>query len=542
MSKHRDKAAVLTTALVFLTSCAAPPSQEQVAAATKGMVTRKDLEIVDCLLPGQVRQLGNSSYLTPRRPTRTTASDCRIRGGEYVAYDRSNLKSALKIWLETAEAGDIEAQTNVGEIYERGLDGNPDYAAAASWYQKAGDKGYARALFNLGSLYEQGLGVPQDKLKALNFYRLSWGLSDDNLMYQSAARQEQESLRKELDAQIAEKNQKLAFYQKQMSQMQTQQTKRPPAERSATDIAEIAQLKKWIADLESERRVSTDRLAGLPKLRTPQSTNAITAPLAPVGDTRKAEGLDFGRYYALIIGNQNYQSIEKLQTPISDAERTAKILADKYGFNVQIIEDASDVAMLKALNDLNGVLKPNDNVLIYYAGHGTRLMNGKAESGYWLPVNADPPPQDTFWVPNEQITGHLGRLVAKRILVVADSCYAGLLSADPSYLFITDKAGYSSDYVTFKLPKRSRMLISSGGDQPVLDTGGGTNSVFAHAFIDELEANQKILSTPELFGKLQKRVADAATRNKFVQKPEFKSIKAAGHEVGDFFFVPSKKG
>src|SRR5712671_2315965 len=212
MSKHRDKAAVLTIALVFLTSCAAPPSQEQVAAATKGMVTRKDLEIVDCLLPGQVRQLGNSSYLTPRRPTRTTASDCRIRGGEYVAYDRSNLKSALKIWLETAEAGDIEAQTNVGEIYERGLDGNPDHAAAASWYQKAGDKGYARALFNLGSLYEQGLGVPQDKLKALNFYRLSWGLSDDNLMYQSAARQEQESLRKELDAQIAEKNQKLAFY------------------------------------------------------------------------------------------------------------------------------------------------------------------------------------------------------------------------------------------------------------------------------------------------------------------------------------------
>jgi hypothetical protein len=230
-----------------------------------------------------------------------------------------------------------------------------------------------------------------------------------------------------------------------------------------------------------------------------------------------------------------------LDTPISDAHRAAKVLADKYGFNVQIVENATDVAMLKALNDLNAVLKPADNLLIYYAGHGTRLTTGKAEAGYWLPVNADPAPQDTFWVPNEQITGHLARLSAKRVLVVADSCYAGLLSTDPSYLFVNDRVGYTRDYVAYKLPKRSRMLISSGGDKPVLDSGGGSNSVFARAFIDELEKNQGVLSTPELFGRLQKRVAESAAKNRFVQKPEFKSIKAAGHEVGDFFFVPAKK-
>ena len=58
--------------------------------ATQGMVKRADLEIVDCLLPGQVRQLGNSSFLSQRRPMRTTASECSIRGGEYVAYDRAD--------------------------------------------------------------------------------------------------------------------------------------------------------------------------------------------------------------------------------------------------------------------------------------------------------------------------------------------------------------------------------------------------------------------------------------------------------------------
>jgi len=66
--------------------------------------------------------------------------------------------------------------------------------------------------------------------------------------------------------------------------------------------------------------------------------------------------------------------------------------------------------------------------------------------------------------------------------------------------------------------------------------------VFARAFLDELEANTGILSSPELFSRVRQRVAAAAQQNKFVQTPEFKSIKGAGHEVGDFFFVPRAAG
>ena len=67
----------------------------------------KDLYIVDCLLPGQVRKLGTSTYITPRRPISTTAQECRLRGGEYVAYDRADYKTALKVWLPAAEGGAI---------------------------------------------------------------------------------------------------------------------------------------------------------------------------------------------------------------------------------------------------------------------------------------------------------------------------------------------------------------------------------------------------------------------------------------------------
>ena len=528
--------------ILTLSACAAPPSSQEQAAATQGMVTRQDLEIVDCLLPGQVRQLGGTTYVTQRRPTRTTASDCRIRGGEYVAFDRADLKSALRIWMAAAEAGDAEAQNNVGEIYERGLGTEPNFEAALIWYRKAADQGYGPASFNLGTLYEQGKGVAADKLQALNWYRQAWGLPADSVIYASAARREQDELRAELDQQLKEKDTQLQLLQKQLKALEARLKKQAAAENTETG-AEIQALRAWIQKLEGERRVSTERLATLPKLRTPGNAETST-PARPAADPRTLGKLNFGRYYALVIGNQHYTSLEHLQTPLRDVQRAAKVLADRYGFTVQVLEDANDVSMLRAINDLNTVLQPDDNVLIYYAGHGTRLQSGQTESGYWLPVNADPPPKDTYWVPNEQITGHLGRLKAKRVLVVADSCYAGLLSTDPSYMFFDSKVGYTEDYLTYKLAKRSRMLLSSGGDEPVLDTGGGIHSVFARAFLDELDTNQQILSTPELFSRLQKRVQASASQNKFVQTPQFKSIKGAGHELGDFFFVPTalKKG
>lgn len=132
--------------------------------------------VVDCLLPGQIRQLGGqTTYVTARRAVKTAARDCEIRGGEYVAFDRANYATALKVWLPLAEQGDQSAQTYVGEIFEKGLGVQPDYAVAATWYRKAAERGYSRAALNLGNLYERGLGVPRDPAQALSWYRRAAG-------------------------------------------------------------------------------------------------------------------------------------------------------------------------------------------------------------------------------------------------------------------------------------------------------------------------------------------------------------------------------
>jgi uncharacterized protein len=511
------------------------------SAPVESRLLRSDLEVVDCLFPGVVRRLGDSVYTTQRRPGKTTAADCRASGGEYTEYDQADQASALRIWMPAAEFGDAEAQNNVGVLFEQGRGGEPNHEAAAIWYQKAADQGHAGAQFNLGSLYERGLGVPADKLRALNLYRQSWGVAEDDIIYQSAAAEQIAGLRAELEQEIAGKDDNISVLQKQLQEQQVRMAglrARPSADVSELN-RQIEGLQRMIATHETERRSSSSRLA---LLRTPSAagtsvTQEQANSMAPA-EVRKALGVAFGRYYALVIGNQHYEVLDDLQTPVSDAQRAARVLRDRYGFSVQVLEDANDMTMLQALDDLNRRLKPEDNLLIYYAGHGLRLQAGKREIGYWLPVNAAEPPRTAFWVQNEQITAHLARMSARRVLIVADSCYAGLLSEDPNYRLFGSGKGYTVEAIKTKLPRRSRLLLSSGGDHPVLDAGGGGNSVFARAFLDVLESNTGVLSTPELFARISSRVGESARHTRFPQKPEFKSIRSANHGMGDFFFVP----
>ncbi|MEL7297387.1 MAG: caspase family protein [Pseudomonadota bacterium] len=531
MLNHCKRILSLTVALPLL-ACAATQDLSDGSSATEGRKDVADLYIVDCLLPGQVRQLGGRTFLSPRRPTRTTAADCRVRGGEYVAYDRADLSSALRVWMSAAESGDAEAQNTVGEIFEQGLGGEPNYEAAAIWYQKAADQGNKRALLNLGTLYETGKGVPTDRMKALNLYRLSWGLAEDDLIFRSAADRELLELRESLDAEIRKRDGQLKLLEKQIEALESQ------AAVNEAQASELSQLREWQASLATERVAVVERLA---RLREP-SAEALPDIGFDTGETVTYGEQEYGRYYALVIGNQNYQRMENLASPISDAERVANVLESRYGFTVQLVKDANDVTVLEAINNLNTVVGPDDNLLIYYAGHGSRTGTGDAETGYWLPVNADRPPVDTYWVPTEQITSHMSNFNAKRVLVVADSCYSGILAGDdPGMRMILsgDERVFLSDgFINRRFDKRARLMVSSGGDRPVLDVGGNGNSVFANAFVEALENNEGLLTTPALFLKLRDRVVVAANAQNFVQEPEIKALRRAGHEVGDFFFIP----
>ena len=73
--------------------------------------------------------------------------------------------------MAMAEAGDADAQLALGQMFEDGRGGRPDYAAAADWYGRAARQGLPLAQYRLGQLYERGLGVPQDYAVAASWYR-----------------------------------------------------------------------------------------------------------------------------------------------------------------------------------------------------------------------------------------------------------------------------------------------------------------------------------------------------------------------------------
>jgi hypothetical protein len=248
-----------TAARFVLAAAIAIPAGSVGGAATQD-IQRKDRKIVDACCRHRSGKWWRT-FSTLRRPTRTTETECRVRGGEWVSYDRAKLETALAIWQGAADAGDAEAQTVVGEIYEKGLGTTPDYAHAADWYRKAADQGHARAQFNLGTLYEQGLGVEKDPLQALNLYRAAGGLEGD-VGYEEAYRQELTRQRVELQKAIDERDRQIDALEQQIDELERKLEAQGSA--SAELTRQIDSLNTLLAQLRREREGSHARLTRCP--------------------------------------------------------------------------------------------------------------------------------------------------------------------------------------------------------------------------------------------------------------------------------------
>lgn len=544
------------SALVILAGVLAACGQSTpTKEATEGYQSVDDLYIVDCLLPGQVRRLGSMSYMSARRPIRTTAVDCRIRGGEYVAYDRADYRSALNVWLPKAREGDAEAQNYVGEIFEKGLGQEPDYQSALAWYQRAADQGFPRAQINLGYMYEKGMGVEPDITVALNWYRAASGLEGDELILSSDAKQELEETRAALQQQLAQSEVQAKFLQRQIASLEEEVAEQ---QRLAQENAEspgyspemlAAAQQQFDAMRELYRRAQKDRedlQTELQSMEVAYRKFSDVDFLAPdrlaESEARVFQDINFGRYFALIIGNEDYLFMDNLRSPVRDSQRLQQVLEEKYGFSTLLVTNATGINILNTINEFYDQIGENDNLLIYYAGHGhiSRSDQSRTERGYWLPIDAS---SDNIsnWINNAVISDHLDRLRARSVLVISDSCYAGNLGSEKSpFLFGVSGSSDSAQAIRSGLSRRSRVVISSGGVKPVLDGFDETHSIFAGALIDALESNDNALRDSNLFAQLSVNVRKRSSEAQLaeLQSPEMKPVREAGHEGGTFYFVP----
>jgi hypothetical protein len=102
-----------------------------------------------------------------------------ILGGGYQSYLKGDYNAAYEEWLPLAELGDVEAQYNLGVMYDEGAGVERDLAAAAAWYHKAAEQGFVDAQTNLGIMYYHGQGVARDPAEAAYWFREAASHGDD---------------------------------------------------------------------------------------------------------------------------------------------------------------------------------------------------------------------------------------------------------------------------------------------------------------------------------------------------------------------------
>ena len=242
-------------------------------------------------------------------------------------------------------------------------------------------------------------------------------------------------------------------------------------------------------------------------------TTDETSPSFALNDIQPVS--DQENFYALFIGNTKYNSAKwaPLKTVIEEEKSLIHVLSEQYGFKPEQIDTVFNQdrkTILTALSRMLGKMTSNDNLLLFYGGHGYFVE--RTNMAYWVPIGAS----DEFdYISNADINSLLSTSQARHILIMADACFSGAMRSGQE---ATNKYEYK-----FK----SRQLLTSGGIEPVPG-----KSVYVDMIIRALAENQDpFLSARELYNRIFKGITDQTKT-----EPVLRDMQIIGSEGGQFYF------
>ena len=229
-----------------------------------------------------------------------------------------------------------------------------------------------------------------------------------------------------------------------------------------------------------------------------------------------------GKNYLLVIAIDEYVHCHKLSNCVKDAQDLIEVLTTKYQFEASQIltlfnEEATRPNIHTQFKALKGQVNPEDNLLVYFSGHGETEDN----VGYWVPANAHPQ-REWEYFSTDEIKRRLEAINSFHTFVIVDACFSGSLFS--SYKSATP--GYET--------KRSRWgLAASHSRERALDGTPGENSPFATTLLHQLKGSQENLSIQELAATIIRRVGEATEGR---QTPVFKPLNVKGDDAGQYVF------
>lgn len=263
----------------------------------------------------------------------------------------------------------------------------------------------------------------------------------------------------------------------------------------------------------------------VPAVEAPVVTRG-TKPVAAAGPVSLS-----GKYYALVIAVKDY--VDKslnLQNPVKDAQELISMLTSNYSFqpsDITFLKNPTREQILIAFELLGSKLTPEDNVLIFFAGHGK--WNDRINQGYWLPADARMS-STVGLISNSEIKDQIHSLNNRHTLLISDACFSGTFLTRSAENQPVSAINQPDRAILNSYNKKSRTAITSANKTVVSD-----NSVFIHYLLVSLKKNQhKYLSVFDLFSDIRTPVMVNSPTG---QEPLFGPIRETGHEGGGFIFI-----
>ena len=253
------------------------------------------------------------------------------------------------------------------------------------------------------------------------------------------------------------------------------------------------------------------------------------------------------KYHAIIIYNEEYEKAKQLSagifeksSPKKNAMRFKDVLNSYYYINggIDFYSDLGEREMYERLRTKLKSMGENDNLLIFYTGHG--FYDTLYERTYWIPIDGDGPPNSESWFDLRDLIDYLSTCKAKNVLVITDACYGGGLfvvqSLDPFPEMTKDlKVLYN---------RKARIAITSGNIETV-----PKKSPFCDHIINFLEENGKkrnnlFLTSNKLFEDTRLKIindSEASEKNGKIPVPARDHIRNTGDNKGEFIFILKEK-
>ena len=235
---------------------------------------------------------------------------------------------------------------------------------------------------------------------------------------------------------------------------------------------------------------------------------------------------------ALVIGNDNYAQVAKLEKAGNDADAMAREL-EAAGFEVKKHRDLTHRQMVTAFEAFFDKIKGGDDVAVFYAGHGVQTDRGS----YLLPTDIEGDTQSQIEKTSYSVNGlleELDRIKPRFSLLIVDACRDNPLRSRGRTI------GVARGLNAPDLAKGQMVVFSAGKNQRALDSLSDSdpnpNGLFTREFLSRMR--RPGLSVEALAIEVKNSVEQIALTVNHEQRPLI-----VNDSTGEFyFFAPNGAG